>query len=225
MQARFGSVVAVDQAYCHGNRKGIAVLECNGTLQPFHIVGEGYMVVRGLHGLFHHSYSGCIFSAERNFGLVVEYQLITGAGASDCAYFAIDSFFGKLPLPVLRIRNQATVGQVDQALGNGKHGDGRVQFAEYLLEEPVYTERTNASDDKIGALCCFLPILNVIILYAFRERPVKLQMLAMGLAVVDDIFVKMSTYETYFVSILKCGECKGGSHHAGSDNGDYFCHN
>ena len=41
---------------------------------------------------------------------------------------------------------------------------------------------------------------------------------------VDDFVVKAGTYDTDIVSVLGCGEGKGGAHHSGSDDCDGLFH-
>ncbi len=224
VQAGLGAVVTVHQADCHRNGEGIAVLEGDGTLETDDVVGQGNMIIRGLHRLLHHPDLFCLLAAEGHLGLVVIDQLVAGAGSADGIHRPLDALLCQFPLPVVGIRDERAILQIDEALGHGQHRDGGVHIGQNFVQEPVYAERGNAADDEVGALHGLFPLLELIILHTLREIPVKLQVTAGRPAAIYDLPVQRGADQTYFIAIFTGGKSQRGTHHSRPDNCDFPFH-
>lgn len=71
-----GFVLAVPadvKADCEGNRHCIGVFKSYRTLEADYVVGQGDVVVRTLHGFFHHAEGLLVAAAEANLGRIHEH--------------------------------------------------------------------------------------------------------------------------------------------------------
>ena len=94
MGSYFGKEIHIS-IFGQSHAECIGVLEGHGSLESDYVVRERDVVVVRGKGLLHHLEVLCILSAECHLGIVVEHELVRGARATDCAYFALDTLLAK----------------------------------------------------------------------------------------------------------------------------------
>lgn len=153
-------------------------------------MGQRNVIVRGRKRLFEQSEGSGIPAAESYLGLVVEYQFIRGAGAADRADLSVDAPFLQLRPPIIGIGNQRSVFEIDKPFGDRQHRQPGIKIYQYLVQEPIHTERRNTADNEIGSGDCLSVFLYLIIFYSDGERSVEFGMLIAAAAFVDDVTVE-----------------------------------
>ena len=103
------SVPANIKSYGQGNRHGIGIFEGNSTFQADNVIGQGNVVIRALHGFFHHTKGVAVLSAESDFGGVHEDKFVGGTRTADGANGAVDATFSQFAFPITGIRHQRAI--------------------------------------------------------------------------------------------------------------------
>ena len=222
MQSSIRTEITVYQSYGHCDSQGISVFERNCTLQTLHVICQADVIVIRCQSFLHHHKCLPVLSAECYLSLVVSDKFIAGARASYGANVPYNAFCGQFSLPVFGIADKSSVLEVDKSFCDAQHRYCRVEFAEYVLKEPVHAETAYASNDKIAPFDGFLPLFELIIRDPFRERGVEFWMNPVFTTRIDDFSVKGSSDKSHLISVFAGRKSECASHHSASDDCNPF---